>query len=104
MDVGSLEVPRPGHDVTPANADLEHGSRVYAANCATCHGATALGGDLGPSLAGKAILAHPREYDQILRQGLLAHARLPGDHVNQGSSRRPGVAADSNIPPVRLLR
>ncbi len=75
MDVGSLEVPRPGHDVTPANADLEHGSRVYAANCATCHGATALGGDLGPSLAGKAILAHPREYDQILRQGL---RRMPG--------------------------
>jgi mono/diheme cytochrome c family protein len=74
-DVGSLEVPGPGRDAAPANGDPERGARVYAANCATCHGPSALGGDLGPSLAGKAILAHPREYDQILRQGL---RRMPG--------------------------
>jgi mono/diheme cytochrome c family protein len=74
-EAGSLEVPGPGRDANPVEGDLEHGARAYAANCATCHGPSALGGDLGPSLAGKAILAHPREYERILRQGL---RRMPG--------------------------
>ncbi len=74
-DVGSLEVPGPGRDATPVAGDIERGARAYTANCATCHGPSALGGDLGPSLAGKAILAHPGEYDQIMRQG---RRRMPG--------------------------
>jgi mono/diheme cytochrome c family protein len=74
-DVGSLEVPVTGQQPVPAGVDPMHGAHLYAANCATCHGPTALGGDLGPSLASKAILDHPREYNQIVRQGL---RRMPG--------------------------
>ena len=67
----------PGSDREPAPAggDPAHGAQVYAANCATCHGPTAIGGDLGSSLVNKAILDHPREYDRILRHGL---RRMPG--------------------------
>ncbi len=68
-------MPVPDREPVPAGGDLTHGSQLYAANCATCHGPTGLGGDLGPSLAGKAILNHPREYDQIVQQG---RHRMPG--------------------------
>jgi mono/diheme cytochrome c family protein len=58
--VESLEVPtQHGEPVAPAG-DLARGERLYAGNCATCHGGTPLGGDLGPALVGKAILDHPR--------------------------------------------
>ena len=50
-------------------------AQLYTTNCATCHGPTALGGDLGPSLVSKAVLDHPKEYDQIVRQG---RHRMPG--------------------------
>jgi mono/diheme cytochrome c family protein len=74
-EVGSLEVP--GDRGSPAlmAGDLTRGERLYTANCATCHGPTALGGDLGPALVGKAILDHPLEYDRIVNQGL---RRMPG--------------------------
>jgi mono/diheme cytochrome c family protein len=74
-DVGSLEVPGPGHGPVAAVGKPARGAQLYATNCATCHGPTALGGDLGPSLVGKAILDHSPEYDQIVRQGL---RRMPG--------------------------
>jgi mono/diheme cytochrome c family protein len=74
-EVGSLEVP--ADRVAPASTagDLTRGERLYLANCATCHGPTALGADLGPALVGKVILDHPRDYDRIVNQGL---RRMPG--------------------------
>jgi mono/diheme cytochrome c family protein len=74
-DVESLEVSHSGREPAPAGGDLTRGGQLYAANCATCHGPTALGGDLGPSLANKAVLDHSREYNQIVHQGL---RRMPG--------------------------
>ena len=68
-DVGSLEVPSERREPFPSAGDLARGERLHTANCATCHGPTALGGDLGPALVGKAILDHPREYDRIINQG-----------------------------------
>jgi mono/diheme cytochrome c family protein len=73
--VGSLEAMADRGGSAPASGDLARGEQLYAANCATCHGPTALGGDLGPALAGKAILDHPRDYDRIIDQGL---RRMPG--------------------------
>ncbi len=35
-----------------SNASAEEGRRLFVANCATCHGLDAQGGDYGPSLAG----------------------------------------------------
>ena len=56
----------------------------------TCHGPTALGGDLGPSLAAKAILDHPREYDQIVNQGL---RRMPGFRLTMTARDQADVLA-----------
>jgi mono/diheme cytochrome c family protein len=74
-DVDSLEVPSGRSEPTAASGDSARGERLYAANCATCHGHAGLGGDLGPSLVGKAILDHRREYDRIINQG---QHRMPG--------------------------
>jgi mono/diheme cytochrome c family protein len=74
-EVGSLEVPGDRGGTIPAPGDLARGERLYVANCATCHGPTALGGDMGPALTGKAILDHPRDYDRIINQG---QRRMPG--------------------------
>jgi mono/diheme cytochrome c family protein len=74
-EVDSYEVSSDRGGPIPAAGDLARGERLYAANCATCHGPTALGGDLGPSLAGKAILDCPRDYDRIINQG---QHRMPG--------------------------
>jgi mono/diheme cytochrome c family protein len=74
-DVGSRESHGPGRDPAPVDSDLSNGARFFAANCETCHGSAALGGDLGPSLARKPILSYPREYEIIVRQGV---RRMPG--------------------------
>jgi Cytochrome C oxidase, cbb3-type, subunit III len=89
-DVDSLEVPGHGRNLAPVNGDLERGMRLFATNCATCHGPSALGGELGPSLVNKAILVHPREYDQILRQGL---RRMPGFPAVMSTKDRADVLA-----------
>ena len=73
--IDSLEVRTGRSEPPPASGDLARGERLYAANCATCHGPAGLGGDLGPALAGKVILDHPREYDRIVDQGV---HRMPG--------------------------
>src|SRR5262249_45182456 len=73
--IRSLEIPAAGHQEALIAGNLVRGERIYSANCATCHGPAALGGDLGPSLTGKAILAQPLEYERIVRQGL---RRMPG--------------------------
>ena len=77
-DVHSLEASGPGREPTPADGDPTRGAQLYATNCATCHGPRGLGGDLGPTLVNKAILDHPMEYNQIIRQGL---RRMPGFQV-----------------------
>jgi mono/diheme cytochrome c family protein len=77
-DVDSYEVPRARGTVSVAGGDLARGERLYAANCATCHGPTGLGGDLGPALVGKAILDCPEDYDRIVNQGL---RRMPGTRL-----------------------
>ncbi|HLH27961.1 MAG TPA: c-type cytochrome, partial [Acidimicrobiales bacterium] len=73
--VDSLEVAIGRDSPVPEAAEPARGERLYAAQCATCHGAGALGADLGPALVGKAILDRRREYDQIVEQGL---RRMPG--------------------------
>jgi mono/diheme cytochrome c family protein len=89
-EVGSLEVPSGRSEHVPASGDLARGERLYAANCATCHGPAGLGGDLGPSLAGKAILDHPRDYDRIVNQGL---RRMPGFRLTLNAKDQADVLA-----------
>ncbi len=89
-EVGSLEVPSGRSEPAPAAGDPARGERLYAANCATCHGPAGLGGDLGPALAGKAILDHPREYDRIVNQGL---HRMPGFRLIMNAKDQADVLA-----------
>jgi mono/diheme cytochrome c family protein len=49
--------------------------KLFAVNCASCHGNDAQGAELGPNLVEKAILLRPVDYDGIVRKGL---RRMPG--------------------------
>lgn len=75
-DVDSYEVPQGRQVPAAVGTDLKRGEKLYATNCANCHGPKALGGDLGPALVHKAILDRPTDYHQILFEGL---RRMPGN-------------------------
>jgi len=53
----------------------ERGASLYTQHCATCHGATGLGGDLGPILIERLILLNEPAYHETVRKGL---RRMPG--------------------------
>jgi mono/diheme cytochrome c family protein len=55
--------------------DRKRGAPLYAAHCATCHGADARGGDLGTCLVEKPVLVRPSEFTAVVRQG---RHRMPG--------------------------
>src|SRR5262249_49801666 len=74
-EIDSLERPSPKAPEMRSHGVTKGGERLYAVNCANCHGPRALGAELGPSLVGKAILAHPEAYHRIVRNGL---RRMPG--------------------------
>jgi ubiquinol-cytochrome c reductase cytochrome c subunit len=73
-ETGSLELPATGLTAMQ-DGNPPTGQRLYAANCANCHGPKALGAELGPCLVDKAILAHPEAYHRVVRDGL---RRMPG--------------------------
>ncbi len=83
--LASYEIPLERAAPIPAAGDLPRGERLYAANCATCHGPTALGGDLGPALVGKAILDRPQDYNRIVTQGL---RRMPGTRLTLSAAEQ----------------
>lgn len=58
--------PKEGSD----GADLAKGGQVYLVVCASCHGPTALGTELGPALADRAVLTHAGDYHKTVRDGL----------------------------------
>lgn len=53
----------------------ERGAALFAANCANCHGATALGGDSGTNLVEKPVLLTPDVFTTVVREG---RRRMPG--------------------------
>jgi ubiquinol-cytochrome c reductase cytochrome c subunit len=73
-ETGSLELPSRALSF-PRDGNSASGQRLYAANCANCHGPKALGAELGPCLVDKAILAHPEAYHRVVRDGL---RKMPG--------------------------
>lgn len=48
--------------------DAAHGEKLFAEQCASCHGAKAEGG-FGPALAGSALLDNPEQFDKITLEG-----------------------------------
>jgi mono/diheme cytochrome c family protein len=59
----------------PLPGDPTRGSTLFSANCATCHGPKALGGDLGTNLVEKPVLLRETEFHEVVRQG---RHRMPG--------------------------
>ncbi len=57
--------------------DAAAGGRLYAASCASCHGAEGGGGELGPSLQGVGAAA----LDFQLRTGRMPYAQGPGQQA-----------------------
>jgi ubiquinol-cytochrome c reductase cytochrome c subunit len=55
--------------------DAARGGPLYTQHCATCHGPTGQGGDLGPRLAGRPVLLDDARYHEAVRKGL---RRMPG--------------------------
>jgi len=51
-------------------ADLAKGGQLYTVVCASCHGPSALGTELGPALADRAVLTHAGDYHKVVRDGL----------------------------------
>jgi mono/diheme cytochrome c family protein len=71
----ALALVRPEGPPGTGEGDIYRGAAVYAANCATCHGVAATGGDLGTNLVEKPVLRRPAEYTEVVRKGL---RRMPG--------------------------
>ena len=59
----------PKEDLRPTPNLLEKGAQVFAAQCASCHGADARGGPTGTNLAQKPILYRPAEFHAVVREG-----------------------------------
>jgi ubiquinol-cytochrome c reductase cytochrome c subunit len=59
----------------PVSGDATRGAALYAANCTTCHGPAATGGDLGTCLVEKPVLVRPAQYTEVVRKG---RRRMPG--------------------------
>jgi ubiquinol-cytochrome c reductase cytochrome c subunit len=59
----------------PVIGDGARGASLYVTHCATCHGPTALGGDLGTCLIERPVLLRPADYTEVVRQG---RRRMPG--------------------------
>ena len=90
QDVDSYEGKGDRGGPVPGGVDPARGDKLYTANCATCHGPTALGADLGPALVGKAILDHPDDYNRIVNQGL---RRMPGTRLIMNAKDQADVLA-----------
>lgn len=56
-------------------ADPERGAKLYALNCANCHGVDAQGAELGPNLVEKPVLFRRGDYQDVVRKG---RRRMPG--------------------------
>ena len=56
-------------DLVPTANLLGKGARLFAVNCASCHGVDARGGLVGTNLAEKPILYRPEEFQAVVRQG-----------------------------------
>lgn len=68
-DVSTLEIP--GDPSEGAGEPVvANGAQLYLIVCASCHGPTALGTELGPALVDRAILTHAGDYHKVVREGL----------------------------------
>jgi mono/diheme cytochrome c family protein len=56
-------------------SDPKRGEAVFATHCAVCHGATAVGGEMGTNLVEKPVLLRVEEFRSVMKEG---RRRMPG--------------------------
>jgi alcohol dehydrogenase (cytochrome c) len=61
------------------------GQRLFEANCALCHGADGLGGELGPPIAGRARNRTDAELTSVIANGLPSRG-MPAIRLNSGEA------------------
>jgi ubiquinol-cytochrome c reductase cytochrome c subunit len=66
---------KPEHQGAPPAGDPSQGARLYATNCASCHGPDAQGADLGDNLVERPVLLRPGDFHEVVRKG---RRRMPG--------------------------
>lgn len=87
-EVATLD--RQDEPVATPDANPTRGAALYAAQCATCHGADARGADLGPNLVEKPVLQRADEYTQVMRHG---RRRMPGFAATVGPAQEADILA-----------
>ncbi|WP_337177800.1 cytochrome c [Paludisphaera sp.] len=76
-DVETREIPGDPREGT-ADGNASNGGQLYIVLCASCHGATAVGTELGPALANRAVLTHAEDYHKQVRDGLRKMPAMSG--------------------------
>ncbi len=62
------EPAKPAAQAAASGGDAAAGEKIYAAQCAGCHGADGEGG-FGPALAGAAIVKDAAKFDEVVKKG-----------------------------------
>lgn len=65
----ALQTVRPEPLAHPVHADAVEGAKLFAANCANCHGPNGQGAELGPNLVDMAVLLRPADFATVIREG-----------------------------------
>jgi mono/diheme cytochrome c family protein len=74
----------------PATAKPEGGAKLYAMNCANCHGLDAQGAELGPNLVERPVLLLVPEFHQVVSEG---RNRMPGNAAVLTESQQQDILA-----------
>lgn len=77
--------------LTGTSIDIEHGSELYAQNCASCHGA----GGLGDGEAGKTLSPRPANIASFSKMPMASDAYLYWT-ISEG-----GIPVKSAMPPMK---
>ena len=67
-DVPTFETPGDPVEGT-TEADVAQGAQLYRIVCASCHGPSALGTELGPALVDRAVLTHAGAFHEVVEKG-----------------------------------
>ena len=65
----ALDLPAPTPLPAPGSADPVRGASLFAQHCASCHGPTAKGGEIGVNLVEKPALLHADGFHALLHDG-----------------------------------
>lgn len=97
---------KPARELTPPpepTRDLYAGWRVFQDKCASCHGESARGNDLGPDLLPKVSNMHARQFTElVLKHYGLGSGETPGVQDKTTLETRIEEIMRGNEPPIEM--